>query len=107
MGDSLAFGRSPPSAEEVGVHSLEEEEGEVGRLQVNREEGEAAAAVVDHYLGAVEGAAVVVLQCRPAEGEEEVVVVLSDLGGEVEGVGEEEVAAKVPQPSGSARWRPG
>lgn len=110
MGDSLAFGRSPPSAEEVVVHSLVEEEGEVGRLQVNREGGEAAAAAVDHCLGAAEGAAAVVLLCCPAEGEEEevvVVVVLSDPGGEVEGVGGEEVAAEVPQASGSARWRPG
>lgn len=91
----------------MGVHSLEEEEGGVGRLQVIQEVGEAAAAAGDHYLGVAEGAAVVVLLCCPAEGEEEeVVVVPSDQGGEVEGVGEE-VATEVPQPSGSARWRPG
>lgn len=91
----------------MGVHSLEEEEGGVGRLQVIQEAGEVVVAVVDHYLGVAEGAAAAVaLLCCPVEGEEEVVVVPSDPGGvEVEGVGEE-VATEVPQPSGSARWRP-
>lgn len=106
MGNSLAFGRSPPSAEEVVVHSLEEEEeeeGEVGRLQVNQEGEAVVVGAVDHYLGAAVGV-VAVLLCCPAEGEEVVAEVLRDLGEEVE---VEEDVAEVPQPSGAVQWRPG
>lgn len=103
MGDSLAFGRSFPSAEEVVVHSLEEEEGEVGRLQVNQEGEAVVVGAVDHHLGAAVGAAAVVaLLCCPVEGEEVVVEVLRNLGEEVEGV-----VAEVPRPSDSVQWRPG
>lgn len=93
------------------VHSQEEEEGgEVGPLQVNREgEGEAVVVgAVDHSLGAE---AVVARLCCPIEGGEEVVVVvveevLRDLGEEVEGVAVK-VEVEVPQLSDSVQWHPG
>lgn len=81
------------------VHSLEEEEGEVGRLQVNREGEAVVVGAEDRYLGVAVGVVVVVvLLCCQAEGVEVVVEVLRDPGAEVEGV-VEEVVAEVPQPS--------
>lgn len=82
------------------VHSLEEEEGEVGRLQVNREGEAVVVGAEDRYLGVAVGVVVVVvvLLCCQAEGVEVVVEVLRDPGAEVEGV-VEGVVAEVPQSS--------
>lgn len=87
------------------VHSLEEGEGEAGRLQVNR--AAEAVVVVDLHLGVAVGVGgVVVLPCCPAEGEEAAAEVQGGLMGEV-GVVAEEAEVVLPRPSGSVQWRPG
>lgn len=92
---------------EVVVHSLEEGEGEAGRLQVNRAAEAVVVVEVDLHLGAAVAVGVgVVLPCCPAEGEEAAAEVQGGLMGEV-GVVAEEAEVALPRPSGSVQSGPG